>query len=719
MSKKSSKHPKTLIVVESPSKAKTISKYLGQDFIIRASYGHMIDLSSGGKNKIGVDIVNNFKPKYQIIPDKKDKLNSIIDAAGIVDNILLASDPDREGEAIAWHIAECLESTGKPIKRVLFHEITKSAILKAINNPIDLNKNLFDAQQARRVLDRIVGYMVSPYVISTLGPKLSAGRVQSVAVKLIVDRDKEIDEFKAEEYWNIAASLDKNSLGKSKFIAKLNQKVNDKLQAESIKKDLENCDYFVSKVEAEEKVKKPFPPFTTSKLQQAAAAKFKFAVNRTMKAAQSLYEDGFCTYIRTDSTRSSPESIEAAREWIKNQKYDVPSKYNIYKNNDAAQDAHEAIRPTDINLTPDQINTGDEDQNKLYKLIWERFVASQMKPAIYDTVNIIIKTSNDYILKASGKTLKYAGWLDLTSDADSKKDDDEGVQLPILSEKEKLFLVKPGILAEQKFTQPPSRFNEGSLVKELERRGIGRPSTFANIISKITDRNYVEKKKEMFVSTDLGKKIINLLDNKFDFINYEYTANMEIKLDKIAEGKLDYAQMMKDFYTPFESNLEKAKLSLFKETNHICEKCNSVMLLKHGKFGYYISCSNVKNCKNNKSVELNNDEIVIKTSWKNPVVDGILCPKCGSGMFKRDGKFGPFYSCSQYPSCSGTSKFLIDKNCEKCGCAFYATAFNEELKLACSGYPNCKNIKNLPSDIKIDWISPNKIYNKYSKKNSN
>jgi len=715
MSKKTKKG-QTLIVVESPSKAKTISKYLGSDFIIRASYGHMIDLASGGKNKIGVDVTNNFKPKYQIIPDKKDKLDSIIDAAGIADNILLASDPDREGEAISWHIAECLESTGKPIKRVLFHEITKSAITKAINSPIDLNKNLFDAQQARRVLDRIVGYMVSPFVINTLGPKLSAGRVQSVAVKLIVDRDREIENFKPEEYWNISAQLAKSSNKKENFNAKYIKKINDKKTADSVKKDLENSDFIITKVDAKEKLKNPLPPFTTSKLQQAAAAKFKFPVNRIMKAAQSLYENGFCTYIRTDSVRSSPESIDSVREWIEKNNFDLPTKFNVYKNGDAAQDAHEAIRPTNVELTPDNFPSSDEDQKKIYKLIWERFVASQMKPAIYDTVSITINASKGHELKANGRTLRYSGWLAISSDFDSKKEDDEDLQLPILKEKESLILVDPGIIAEQKFTQPPSRFGEGSLVKELERRGIGRPSTYANIIGKITDRNYVEKKKETFCATELGKKLIDLLAGKFEFLDYEYTANMEVKLDKIAEGKLDYIQMMKDFYFPFEKSLEKAKVSSFKQTNHVCEKCESPMVLKHGKFGYYISCSNTQECKNNKSAELNGEEVVIKNTWKNPVVEGTECPKCGSGMSKRDGKFGPFYSCIQYPKCSGTAKILFDKNCDKCKSPFYVTAFSGELKLACTGYPNCKNIQPIPKGEKIDWISPDKISGKFNKK---
>lgn len=697
---------KTLIVVESPAKAKTIVKYLGPDYVVRASFGHIIDLASGGKSGIGVDIDNKFKPKYAVIPDKKDKLNAIIDAASEAKQIFLASDPDREGEAIAWHLAESLESTGKPIKRVLFHEITKTAILKAVANPGDLNADLYDAQQARRVLDRIVGYLVSPFLINSLGPGCSAGRVQSVAVRIIVDREREIENFKPDEYWNITTCLAKPTTLTESFIAKYSNKVTDKKTAEKIKGDLDKDTYEISEMEEKEKKRNPYPPLITSSLAATAAGRYKFPAAKTMKAAQTLYEAGLITYMRTDSVRSSPESITACREWLGKNSHGVPSKANVYTSKGNTQDAHEAIRPTDVYKLPSSVFVS-EDEQKVYKLIWERFVASQMNPALYDTVSVTVKSSSGHLLKANGRILKYKGWLEITGDAD---DDDEGeAKLPILKKGDKLILVPPKVKAEQKFTQPPPRYSEKTLIKELEKRGIGRPSTFAAIMSKITDRSYVSKKSDMFIPTDLGKKVVDNLVKHFHFMEYKYTAEMEEQLDKIADGKLDYLNMLQAFYTPFSTQLKGAYSSNEKDYGFKCDKCQEPMRLKHGKFGFFMACANYPTCKNTFSCEMIDEKPVAKANLELQIVAGVTCPKCGSGMSKRDGKFGPFYSCSTYPKCNGSAKVPFGKKCDKCNNEMYATVFSGELKLACMGYPNCKNIEPMPKNSKVNWIDPQSI----------
>lgn len=696
---------KILVVVESPAKAKTINKYLGTDYVVRASFGHVIDLASGGKSGIGVDIENNFKPKYQVLADKKDKLDAIIDAASDAKMILLAADPDREGEAIAWHLADALESTGKPIKRVLFKEITKNGVKKGIDAPRELDENLFNSQQARRVLDRIVGYLVSPYIINSFGPNLSAGRVQSVAVKLVVDREREIENFKPEEYWNISATLAKPD-SKEQFVAKYNNKikVQDKKTAEKIKADLDNATYQVTEVEEEERKRNPYPPLITSSLASTAAGRYKFAAARTMKAAQSLYEAGLITYMRTDSFRISPEALESCRDWLKSKSYELPDKPNVYVKAGGAQDAHEAIRPTDVAKLPENIYVSD-DEKKVYRLVWERFVTSQMRPAVYDTVNVTIETSNSHVLKANGRVLKYKGWLEITGE--DEDDIEETNKLPLLKKKDNLILVPPKVKAEQKFTQPPPRFSEKTLIKELERRRIGRPSTYASIMSKITDRNYVVEKSSMFHATDLGKKIIDSLVKFFDFINYEYTAEMEQKLDKIAEGNLNYQDMMKSFYDPFAEQLKKAYVGNKKDYGFKCDSCQEMMELKHGKFGFFMACINYPACKNTFTCEIVDDKPVRKD---NPhLADGVKCPKCGSGMVKRAGKFGPFFSCSTYPKCFGSAKVPFGKKCSRCSNELYLTIFDGQVKLACMGYPDCRNVEEVPAGTKLDWKNPNQI----------
>lgn len=668
--------------------------------------GHVLELVKSKNNRFGVDIKNNFTPQYAVISEKKDRVKAIIDAAKQSKEVLLAADPDREGEAIAWHIAEQLKKTNKPIKRVLFGEITQSGIKKGISEVGELNKDLYDAQQARRVLDRIVGFMVSPYLWEAFGGKLSAGRVQSVCLRLIVDREREIESFVPEVYWNINATLAKPSKKKESFVAKYPKRVTDEKKAKQIKKDLDASTFKVINVEAKEQKRNPYPPLTTSKLQQSASARFKFSTKKTMSAAQGLYESGVVTYIRTDSNRCSPEAVSEVRKWISSQGYDLPKTPNVYKNKNAAQDAHEAIRPTNVDLTPDKF-FGPEDQKKIYRLVWERFVASQMNPAIYDTVAVTIKASKGHELKANGRTLKYAGWLAVCNIIESKKDKEEDVKLPVLKKGDDVVLVPPNVVVEKKQTQPPPRYSEGALVKELEKKGIGRPSTYAAIIGKISDRNYVTKTKNVFTPTEIGCKVIDDLKKHFAFMEYEYTKEMEERLDKIELGKLKYVQMLNDFYEPFKKQVKKAQLSLDKDGGHDCNKCGSRMKLRHSKFGFFIGCSGYPDCKNAIGVELDGDKIILRPEHQ--IVDGVFCPKCNAGMVRRDGQFGPFYSCSNYPKCKGLKKIPFGKKCPKCNEQLTMIYFKDGPKLGCMGYPKCKHVEDVPPGTKVDWMNPKKL----------
>lgn len=704
---------KILLVVESPGKIKKIQSYLGSNYIVRASFGHIIDLTVGDKvHKLGVNIENNYKPIYKTLPDKKDKIQSILDAAKTADKIYLATDNDREGEAIAWHLKSCLDPIGKPIFRVVFNEITKSAILKAVEKPGNLNKDLFDAQQARRVLDRIVGFMASDFLRENVGPNLSAGRVQSVAAKLVVERELEIENFKPEEYWNITAALAKS--GSDSFIAKYNKKITNKVDALKIKTDLEKDSFVVTSVEAREKKRNPLPPLTTSTLQQAASTRFGFNVKKTMQIAQTLYEAGLITYMRTDSTRLSPESIDAVRDYLKNNNLSMPKSPNLYSAKEGAQDAHEAIRPTDVNKKPQTIYSND-DEKKLYKLIWERFVSCQMDPAIYDTMTVLINSSSNHELKASGRSLKYEGWLIISSDLKKEKEDDEGM-LPPLKEKDKLNLVSPGVAAEQKFTQPPSRYGEAALVKELEKRGIGRPSTYATIMETIKGRSYVEIKGKTYHATETGKNVIKKLSDNFQFMNYDYTAQMEDRLDKIADGKLKYEEMLDNFFVPFQAECRKATNSEQKDYGIPCPKCGGRTYLRHGRFGFYMSCMGYpKDCKGTVTIDLVDGKPVIKNKNYKQEVDGVKCPKCGKGMVLNNaGRFGPFYGCVDWPLCKGTAKVPYGKKCPDCGNELFMTVFkagtpDAQKKLACTGYPNCKHVEDIPEGEDVDWHDPTEV----------
>jgi len=675
---------KTLFIVESPAKAKTISKYLGKDYIVEASAGHIVDLTMEGKDNLGVDIENGFVPKYGIMPDKKSKIKILIKRAQEVDKILLATDDDREGEAIAWHLYEVLKKTKKPFKRVSFHEITKKALQEALKNERDLSKEIYDSQQARRVLDRIVGFSVSPFLIKKYGPKMSAGRVQSVALRIVVDREREIEAFIPEEYWTITSALAKDGT-KDGFVAKYIKRVTDGKTAASVKSDLDTDTYVIHDVIQQEQKQNPAPPLITSSMQQAAASKYKFPAAKTMKAAQALYEAGMITYLRTDSVRCDDEAIQFCRDWLDENGHDKPKQPNEYTAKKAAQGAHEAIRPTNIENTPKNVFLSG-DQQKLYTLIWERFVASQMNPAIYDVTGIVVKTSSGHELKANGRVLKYKGWLEIMDDLNSKKDNN--ALLPVLSSGDKCSLIPPKVKADKKETKPPPRFTEQKLIGELEKRGIGRPSTYAAIMTKITGRSYVIKKSNTFIPTENGKNVVDSLVEFFNFMEYQYTADMELKLDKIADGSESYIKTMSTFYDPFKGQLKKAYMSTNVDYGFRCKDCgnDTPMYLKHGKFGYFAACINYRNgCNNTFSCDMVDDKPVFRKNQGN-IDDDIKCPECKSGMVKRDGQFGPFYSCSEYPACKGKRKVPYGKKCPECKDELYATIWQGDSLLFCMGY---------------------------------
>ena len=585
---------KTLVIVESPAKGKTIAKYLGEDYIVKASYGHMVDLP---KNKLGIDINNDFKVKYVIMDDRVKALDEIIDACEYVDKIILASDPDREGCAISYHLRELLKSTGKPIQRCMFKEITKEIILNEIKNPKDIDMNTFHAQEARRVLDRIVGFTVSPFLMNYFGPNLSAGRVQSVVVRMVVDKEKEIASFKPEEYWNLTASL---TDGKKSFIAKYDGKLKNKEETEKVKNDLLSKDvvFTVTSVTAKDKSEGPNPPLNTANLQKILSKDYGLSIDRTMKAAQNLYENGWVSYIRTDSVRMSDDALVALRKFLKENCLPMPKKANVYKTKEEAQDAHECIRPTNVNQKPENANGIGADEKKVYEAVWKHFVSSQMTPAVYATLEVKISSSTKQNFKVSGKALKDPGYLVIFGEQDLG-----AIQIPVLTAKQIVFLTGTNpIVTEQKHTQPPGRFSESKLVDELERREIGRPSTYAETINKITNRGYVEKKGVIFHPTELGKKITNILVDLFPFMDYKYTADMERKLDDIEGGKLKKLDMLKEFFVPFKQQLNNA---YNKQGATFCDKCGEPMILrKNAKNGdTFQGCSAYPACYFTKPVK--------------------------------------------------------------------------------------------------------------------
>lgn len=594
---------KTLVIVESPAKAEKIQNYLGKDYVVLASKGHITDLAKGGKHGIGVDINRDFKPHYVLSDDKIDVLDRLLSAAAKVDQIFVASDPDREGEAIAWHLSQRLSDVGKPIKRMVFNEIKKDKLLKAVKDVRDINMDLFHSQEARRILDRLVGFTASPFLMNFLGPKLSAGRVQSVVTRMVIDREREIEAFVPEEFWTIQVNLSKDS--KNGFATKYSGKLTDQATAEAMRVKLaaKGTEFVVSQVLAEEEKKAAPAPLVTSTLQRIMSKEHGFNAERTMKAAQSLYESGYCTYIRTDSVRVGDDALAEVREWLKNNKHEVPKKPNVHKNKDAAQDAHECIRPSDLSLLPGQnFAIIDPDEKKVYETIWNYFVASQMMPAVYNTLKVTAHVKGDKSgeVKASGKALKDSGFLVILGITDSAT-----IDIPSLSVGDTLVHHgKSPVKMEKKQTQPPPRYSEDKLIKELVTKNIGRPATYAELLSKITSRNYVEKKGNVFHATDLGKKITDVLSKYFTFMDYNYTAKMEQQLDEIESGKVNHIDMLKKFYPEFKKEIDKAYLEY---GGALCDKCNSPMAVRVAKATgeKFLACSGFPKCRNTKPIKSN------------------------------------------------------------------------------------------------------------------
>lgn len=640
-----------LIIVESPAKANTIKKFLGGNTKVVASMGHIRDLP---KSKLGINIENNFEPEYINIRGKGDLIKELKTDAKNAKKVYLATDPDREGEAIAWHLSNILNVDEKKVTRVTFNEITKTAVQKAIKEPRDIDINLVDAQQARRVLDRIVGYKISPVLWKKVRRGLSAGRVQSVAVKLIVDREEEIEKFIPEEYWNIYAELldeKTNKKFEAKFYGKAGKKqeIHSKEEVDKILFAIKKATYIVEDVKKSEKKRTPAPPFTTSTMQQEASRKIGFSIKKTMSVAQGLYEGvkiqdkgtvGLITYMRTDSTRISEEARATAKTYITETYGKDYYENRYYKTNKEAQDAHEGIRPTYAELEPEKIKDSlTKDQYKLYKLIYNRFMASQMVSAIYDTMSVTIN-ANDYTFKANGQNLKFKGFMTLYVEGTDGKEEKEAGMLPELIPNEIVKLEK--IEPKQSFTEPPARYTEASLVKTLEEKGIGRPSTYSPTITTILERRYIEKEQKQLVPTELGKIVNKLLCENFaDVINVEFTAKVETEFDNIAEGQEDWKKMIGEFYGPFEENVERVEkelehVELVDEVSDIpCDKCGRMMVYKYGRFGKFLACPGYPECKNTK-----------------PIIETIeeKCPKCGGTIQVRKTKSKrKYYICENNP----------------------------------------------------------------------
>lgn len=733
---------KQLIIVESPTKAKAIQKYMGSGFSVKASVGHIKDLPV---SKLGVDIEKDFAPTYQVIKGKKKVLDEIVKAGEKCEKIYLATDPDREGEAIAWHVAEEIKRSGKKTKkagvpkihRVLFHEITPKSVKEAIAKPVELNKDLYEAQQARRILDRLVGYKISPILWKKVQRGLSAGRVQSVAVRLICEREAEIKKFKPEEYWSIVAGLEGSM--PPKFEAKLVEaggkkvEIGNKGEADKILNELKKADFLLSNITKQERKRHAVPPFTTSKLQQEAARKLGFSAKKTMTLAQQLYEGleigdeglvGLITYMRTDSVRVANEALQAVREHIAERygKETLPDAPNFYKNKKGVQDAHEAVRPTSIAHTPEYVKGFlDKDQFRLYELIWKRFVASQMKPVIFDQT-IFDVTAGNFLLRATGNVMKFAGFMSVYLegvDIEAERDEEENPTLPELKEGEKLKL--HGLTPNQHFTQPPPRFTEASLVKELEEQGIGRPSTYAAIMSNILDKEYVKKEQGKFYPAHLGEVVNDLLVQNFpEILDVKFTALMEEELDDVEEGKRGWVSALKDFYAPFSKTLKRAEAQMKDlkkqaiETDVKCEKCGKPMVIKWGRHGEFLACSGYPECKSTR--EFSRGESGEITAKKAETTDEV-CEKCGAPMLIKRGRFGKFLACSRYPECKTTKAIGIGIKCPKCGGDVVARKSKRgKLFYGCSKYPNCDFVSwDKPINEKCPKCGSDFLVEKYSK----
>jgi len=745
--------PKNLVIVESPAKAKTINKYLGKDYVVMASIGHIKDLPA---KDLGVDIQNNFEPHYEIIPDTKKRNNKKIvsdlkKAAKTVDAIYLAADPDREGEAICQHLAEEIvpKKPAKPHFRVMFNEITKRAVQGAFDHPGQIDANLVDAQQARRVLDRLVGYKVSPLLCKTIGGRLSAGRVQSVALRMVVEREREIEAFKKTEYWTVGANLtgaqpppfDARLLkvgeqtvktgGFDQDPKKTEIRIENESQATDIVTEAGQQTFVVSEVTTKERKRNPVPPFITSKLQQEAARKLGFSVKKTMMLAQRLYEGsielgnegavGLITYMRTDSTRVGEAALGEVRDFVQGH-YGVqylPEKAVHYRSKKDAQDAHEAIRPTEVSRTPDSVAQYlKPEELKLYRLIWQRFVASQMMPALFDQTTIDISAGR-FVFRATGSVQKFDGFLKVYQEGRDEKPDDEEDErtLPLVAKGETLALNK--IDPEQHFTEPPPRYTEATLVKALEEKGIGRPSTYAAIMTTIQDREYVEKKEGRFHPTALGKTVNDvLIDGGFDdLFNETYTARMEHELDEIEEGKLKWTDALKEFYGKFKDDLDRFQVYV-KEiknketpTDEVCLKCGTKgMVQKLGRFGKYLKCGECGATRDAEPVAAADGSASTSSTDGGEADEPESCELCGKQMQLKRGRFGPFFGCSGYPECRNIRKISktgqvskppepIDEKCplDEAQLVKRWGRFGEFI--ACSNYPKCKYIKRESTGI--------------------
>ena len=719
---------KSLVIVESPAKAKTINKYLGSDYLVKASMGHIMDLP---KKELGVDVENGFRPTYISIPTRKDVISDLKSAAKKADAVYLAADPDREGEAICQHLHDLLNSSKTKFYRVLFNEITRDAVREAFEHPREIDSHLVDAQQARRILDRLVGYQVSPLLWDKVRRGISAGRVQTVALRLIVEREREIQAFQKKEYWTITAHVEgqKPPVFEAR-LAKYQGKdleIPDQATADHITAAINVAQLVVQSVITKEKRKYPVPPFITSKLQQEAVRKLHFSAKKTMMMAQRLYEGielkdegavGLITYMRTDSTRVAESALASARGYIEKTfgKDYLPAEAIHYRSKKDAQDAHEAIRPTDVLRTPDSLRKVlGPDEFKLYKLIWQRFVASQMTPAVFDQTTIDIAAA-DYTLRATGSVEKFNGFRAVYEEgkdekAEMEEDEELKHRLPALAEGEPLKLHK--LLPEQHFTEPPPRFNEATLVKTLEEKGIGRPSTYASILSVIQNREYVEKNQGRFYPTELGMLVSDLLVKNFnDIFDVAYTTRMEAELDDVEDGKLSWIDALDEFYKKFKKDLSVAERTMVDikgegiPTDVKCEKCGKPMVIRLGRNGQFLACTGYPDCDGTSDLP---PELAAKYSSAAPPAPELPaenCEKCGKPMTVKRGRFGYFLACTGYPECRNTKKIVmkegnatavgdepLEEKCPECGNHLVIKNGRFGKFTACSNYPTCKYVK--------------------------
>lgn len=702
---------KSLIIVESPAKAKTLRKYLGADFSVKASVGHVKDLPA---RRLGIDIEHNFAPEYVTIKGKNKILQELRNEAKKVDRVYLAPDPDREGEAIAWHIANELNHTPQDqIYRVLLHEITKKGVTEALQNPIRIDTDKVSAQQARRLLDRLVGYKISPLLWKKVQRGLSAGRVQSVALRIISEREEAIAAFQPEEYWTLDAEM--TAIDPPPFRARLHTvsgkkaKVTTGDKAHSMVADLQEAQYVVAKVKKTTRRRNPAPPFITSTLQQEAARKLRFSARRTMRVAQQLYEGlplgdegevGLITYMRTDSTRLAAESVQEAQQYIQHQygKDYVVDKPRTFKKQKAAQDAHEAIRPTSVFRTPEGVRPHlSAEQHALYRLIWNRLVASQMSSAVLDHTTVDVK-AKQYLFRATGSVMRFPGFTTLYEEAQpesSQQDPEAGGQNPTLPllEVDQDVQVKI-VVPNQHFTQPPPRFSEASLVQELEKLGIGRPSTYAAILSTLRDRQYVHDQERKFVPSELGKTVNALLVQSFpDILDVQFTAQLEDKLDKIEEGTYDWVEILQNFYDPFVVDLQHAASTMrdvkkeVEQTDEVCEKCQSPMVIRWGRFGRFMACSGFPTCKNTRELATENGASATET----PAIDE-KCDVCERPMALKRGRYGEFLACTGFPECKATKPAATVMDCPEPSCGGKIAQRKSRRGRAfygCTNYPRC------------------------------